>query len=251
MVPADSAPGSATLTGDIGARLSVQSALMILAAALLLAGATSFPALETARDAQDRAALERIAAEWASLAAKQTNDAGAQYRAALAQSYLAEVALELRDKNLAKGAAETGIRLAERAVSLDPKNAENHRVLGTLCGQVIPANVWAALKHGRCALDSINKAIELDGKSALAYLSRGVGNYYLPPSFGGGVDPAIRDLQKAAELNPKLAETHLWLGLALRKANRNAEARSEFARAVQLNPRRVWAKQQLDKTPAK
>lgn len=224
---------------------------MILAAALLLASATSFPALETPRDAQDRPALERIAAEWTRAAEKKPKDAGAYYQAALAQSYLAEVALELRDKNLAKTAAETGIRLAERAVSLDGKSAENHRILGTLCGQVIPANVWAALKYGRCALDSINKAIELDGKSALAYLSRGVGNYYLPPTFGGGIDPAIRDFRKAAELNPKLAEAYLWLGLALRKANRNAESRTEFARAVQLNPRRVWAKQQLDKTPAK
>ena len=58
--------------------------------------------------------------------------------------------------------------------------AEHHRILGTLCGQVIPGNVLAGLKYGRCALDSINKAIELDPKSAIAYVSRGVGNYYLP-----------------------------------------------------------------------
>jgi hypothetical protein len=42
----------------------------------------------------------------------------------------------------------------------------------------------------------------------------------------------------------------MWLGLALRKANRNGEARKEFQRALELNPSRVWAKQQLDKTPA-
>jgi Flp pilus assembly protein TadD len=42
----------------------------------------------------------------------------------------------------------------------------------------------------------------------------------------------------------------LWLGLALRKSGRNGEARKAFARSLELNPRRVWAKQQLEKTPA-
>jgi Tfp pilus assembly protein PilF len=223
---------------------------MVLLVALALA-ATSQPALETARDAQDRAALERIAAEWSDAAGKQSADADAQYRAALAQSYLAEVALELRDKILARTAAEAGIRLAERAVQLNGDVAEYHRVLGTLCGQVIPANVLAGLRYGRCARDSINKAIELDPKSALAHVSHGVGNYYLPPAFGGGVEPAIADFRKAISLDPKLAEAHLWLGLALRKAGQNAQARDALTKAVQLNPRRGWLKQQLEKTPAK
>ena len=183
-----------------------------LTLALALA-VTGQPPLETARDAQDRAALERMASEWTGAADKQPADAASQYRAALAQSYLAEVALELRDKNLARTAAETGIRLAERAVQLNGATAEYHRVLGTLCGQVIPANVLAGLRYGRCARESINKAIELDPKAALAYVSRGVGNYYLPAGFGGGIDPAIADFQKGISLSPKLAEAHMWLGL--------------------------------------
>jgi Flp pilus assembly protein TadD len=41
----------------------------------------------------------------------------------------------------------------------------------------------------------------------------------------------------------------MWLGIALRKAGRNAEARKELQKSVDLNPARVWAKQQLAKTP--
>jgi tetratricopeptide (TPR) repeat protein len=208
------------------------------------------PALETARNAQDRAALQRIAAEHGAAASKQPKDAEAQYQAALAHSYMAEVALELRDKATAETAAEAGIRAAQQAVALDGKAAENHRLLGTLCGQIIPANLLAGMKYGRCALEEINKALELDPKSALAYLSRGVGNYYLPASLGGGTDPAIRDFKKSIELDPKLADAHLWLGLALRKANRNQEARAALEKAVELNPKRIWARQQLAKTPA-
>jgi tetratricopeptide (TPR) repeat protein len=127
--------------------------------------------------------------------------------------------------------------------------AEHHRVLGTLCGQVIPANVIAGLKYGRCALESVNKALQLDPKSAEGYLARGVGNYYLPPSFGGGVDLAIKDMQKATELNPKSAEAYLWLGVAYRKKNAFPEARKALTKSLELNPSRLWAKQLLEKTP--
>jgi tetratricopeptide (TPR) repeat protein len=214
-------------------------------------GANALPReLEQARNRQDRAALERMAASYNAAASKQANDAQAQYMLAVSQSYLAEVATELRDKNGGRAAAETGIKAAEKAVSLKPSVAEHHRILGTLCGQVIPANVLAGLKYGRCALDSINKAIEIDSKSAIAYVSRGVGNYYLPSAFGGGPDVALKDFQKAIQLDPELAEAHLWMGITLRKLNRNAEARKAFGKSLQLNPDRIWTKQQLEKTPA-
>jgi tetratricopeptide (TPR) repeat protein len=68
--------------------------------------------------------------------------------------------------------------------------------------------------------------------------------------LGGGLDLAVKDFLKAAELDPQSCEAQLWLGLALRKQNKNADARKAFQKAIELNPARVWAKQQLDKTPA-
>jgi tetratricopeptide (TPR) repeat protein len=99
-------------------------------------------------------------------------------------------------------------------------------------------------------MDEVNKAVELAPNSSAAWLSHGVGNYYLPGAFGGGLNKAIADLEKAARLDAKSAEAQLWLGIALRKAGRNAEARKAIARSLELNPDRKWAKQQLDKTPA-
>lgn len=107
----------------------------------------------------------------------------------------------------------------------------------------------AGLKYGKCAMESANKALQLDAKSSLAWLSKGVGNYYLPPSFGGGVDLAIKDMEKAISLDPKSADAYVWLGTALRKKNANADARKALEKALQLNPNRVWAKQLLEKTP--
>jgi tetratricopeptide (TPR) repeat protein len=227
---------------------SVPRFAITLALACASLGATADD-LRSAHDRQDRAALDRAVREAAGAAAKKPQDAAAHFRLAQAESCLAEVDLELRDKAGAKAAAEAGIRAAERAVALQPAVAEHHRILGTLCGQVIPAQVVLAFKYGRCARASIERALELDPKSSIAHLSRGVGNYYLPPAFGGGIELAIRDFRKAVELDPKSADAHLWLGIALRKARRNAEARKEILKSIELNPNRIWARQQLDKTP--
>jgi tetratricopeptide (TPR) repeat protein len=208
------------------------------------------PGLERARDSQDRAALERIAGELAGAAKASAANADAQFQAAVAYAYAAEVAIELKDKIGAKNAADTGIPFAEKAIELQPRNGENYRVLAELCGQVVPANPMAGLSYGKRAKEAITKALELSPKSAEVRLAEGVGNYYLPPMLGGGPELAAKNFNEAIALDPKLADGYLWLGMALRKAHRNAEARQAFAKSVELNPRRNWAKEQLEKTPA-
>jgi tetratricopeptide (TPR) repeat protein len=223
---------------------------MTLALVLMAAAATRTPA-EQALDSQDRARLEGIVAQAGTKANSAQQDADSQYQAALAGSLLSQLAFETGERGLGKSAAETGIGFARRAVALRPNSAEYHRILGTLCGQVIPVAAVTALKWGRCAIDEVRKATELDPKSAKAWMSRGVGNYYLPAAFGGGLDQAAQDLRKALQLDPGLAEAHLWLGVVLRRAGRNGEARKSLEKSLELNPARKWARQQLEKTPAK
>jgi tetratricopeptide (TPR) repeat protein len=222
--------------------------LAIFLAAFLSAAAPS--PLEVARDKQDRSALTELAAQAGGAAAKAPNDPEVQYRAALANCYLAEVAIELRDRKAGRQIAEQGIRFAEKSVALKPGNAEYYRLLGTLYGQAV-TDIMSGLTYGPKAKDAINKAVEKAPKSSLMYVARGVGNYYVPAQLGGGAKLSIPDFQKAIELDPGNAEAWLWLGLSLRKENRDAEARQAFAKSLELNPNRVWARQQLEKTPAK
>src|SRR5258707_2628981 len=42
-----------------------------------------------------------------------------------------------------------------------------------------------------------------------------------------------------SQLNPKSAEAKMWLGIALRKLNRNADARIALAKSLELNPNRM------------
>ena len=217
-------------------------------AAFLAAPAPS--PLEMARNQQDRAALEKFAAEAGGAASKATNDSEAQYRSALAYCYLAEVDIELHDRKAGRAAAEQGIKAAEKSVAMKPDNAEYYRVLGTLYGQAI-TDIMSGLSYGPKAKDAINKAVEKAPKSPAMYVARGVGTYYLPAQLGGGAEAAIADFRRAIELDAGNSEAYLWLGLALRKENKEAEARQAFSKALQLDPNRLWAKQQLDKTPPK
>ena len=235
---------------ESGERRRSRFAHRLLAGCLIAGFLGAASPLEVARDQQDRATLDKLASEAAAAAAKAPNDAEAQYRAALAYSYAAEVANEVKDRKAARAAAEAGMKAGEKAVALKPANAEYYRVLGTLYGLGI-TDIMSGLSYGPKAKDAINKAVEKAPKTASMYVARGVGNYYLPAQLGGGAKGAIPDFQKAIELDGKNAEAWLWLGLSLRKENRDAEARQAFAKSLELNPARVWAKQQLDKTPAK
>lgn len=214
-----------------------------------MAAAVAGP-LETARDRQDRAALQKMAADASAAAAKTPNDAEAQFRAAVAYSYLAEVMIEQRERKPARQIAEQGMKAAEKAVALKPSSADYQRVLGTLYGQGI-TDLMSGLSYGPKAKSSLGKAMELAPKSPMVWVAHGVGNYYLPSQLGGGTQNAIAAFRKAIELDPKNAEAYLWLGVSLRKENKDAEARQALSKSLELNPNRVWVKQQLEKTPAK
>ena len=123
-------------------------------------------------------------------------------------------------------------------------------MLGTLYGQAI-TDIMSGLSYGPKAKEAINKAVDKAPKSSAVYVARGVGNYYLPAQLGGGAKAAIPDFRKAIQLDSKNAEAWLWLGIALRQSGQEAEARQALTRSLELEPDRVWAKQQLDKTPAK
>ncbi len=227
------------------------SAIIFCTIALIGRGAFAAEGdLVRARDHQDLAALDQLIAQYKANLQAHPSWADAQYQLALAYSYAAEVAMEVHDKKRSEAYAEAGIDPARLAASWQAGDAEFHRLLGELCAQTIPANpFFGAMKYGQCARDEINKAIELDKKLALAYVSRGVGSYYLPQQIGGGTDVALRDIDEAISINPNLADAYLWKGVTLRKAGRNAEARQALERAMQLDPERVWTKEQLAKTP--
>jgi tetratricopeptide (TPR) repeat protein len=225
----------------------------VLLPVLLMGASLGFGAdeLDHLRDRQDRAGLDARAAALHAEAEKNPGDPNGWYRAAIAYSYAAEVAMELRDKGAAQRAAEAGVPDVTKAIEINGKNADYYRVLGTLCGQVIPANpLMGALVYGKRAREALDKAVEMDPKSPRAFLAHGVGYYYLPVNFGGGPENAIKDFKQALALEPTYADAWLWMGIALKKDHQNAKAREALSKSLQYDPDRAWTKDQLEKTPA-
>jgi tetratricopeptide (TPR) repeat protein len=206
--------------------------------------------LNSARDRQDRAALEKLTQQACDAGARTPDNFDAQLQCAQAASYLSEVDQEQRDRKAGQQAAQRGVEAANRAVKLKPDSGEAYRLLGMLYGQSA-IDLMSGLSYGPRAKDAINKAVSLEPKSSNVYVARGVGNYYLPAQLGGGAEAAIADFRKAIELDAANADAYIWLGLALRKENKDAEARQAFSKALAIDPDRAWAKQQLDKTPGK
>lgn len=226
--------------------------MRIIPALLMLPLLCAADELTLLRDRQERKDLEARAAALQSAAEKRPSDAEGWYRAAIAYSYAAEVAMEGGDKVGSRKSAEAGVAMADKAIDINGHNAEFYRIMGTLCGQIIPANpMMGILVYGKKAKEALDKAVTMDPKSSEAFVAHGVGYYYLPESMGGGPENAIKDFQHAVALDPKSAEAYLWMGIALRKQHQDAKAHEALAKSLALDPDRVWTKQQLAKTPEK
>jgi lipoprotein NlpI len=87
------------------------------------------------------------------------------------------------------------------------------------------------------AVADFTKAIDLDPKSAHAFLHRGIALYQML----GKRDLAIADYTKAIDLDPKLGLAFLHRGLALGPKGQWEEAVADFTKAIDLNPKDALA----------
>jgi tetratricopeptide (TPR) repeat protein len=203
----------------------------------------SDPEIAAAREARDRARVEELqkAVAKAKSEAAAKNSFETYLRLALFQSYLCE-AIESggRDEKLFKQAAEEGVAAAEKAVGLNPNSSAAYQLLGDLLNQLIPHVFGGGMRYGKRATDAMDRAIELDPKNVDAYVSRAIGYYYTPDSFGGSKAKAFEMLKKAAEIDPREDSPHIWLAMFHLDADRREEALAEIELARKANPDRVF-----------
>ncbi len=76
------------------------------------------------------------------------------------------------------------------------------------------------------------KALEIDEHLAEAHASLG----YIYMTFEWERDKAVRELQRALELNPSYGPAHIWYGVWLWSAGRLEEADAEFRRGLERDP---------------
>src|SRR5947207_1248515 len=133
--------------------------------------------------------------------------------------------------------ADEATRELREAIRLDPAMTEA-RV--TLAQTLARAGRMAEAREQQAEVRRIN-AEDADHGRALVLLQTAADRIQR-----GEVTPAIDDLREAAALNPRFAETHYQLGLALARSGAHAEdAEASFRRAIELDPGRAAAHYQL------
>lgn len=174
---------------------------------------------------------------------------------------------------------EEGIRLAEKAIKLDPKQARFHAQLGAAIiehmSEVTRLDQTSWANRMRKAFE---RALELDPNNLVALT--GLSRYYwsTPPARGGDsakatqlaervrkIDPlkgelelgaiagrkgdfaaALKHFEAAVELNPRHAEAQISCGHVLLRLGRLREARERYEEALKIAPRSDMARTSLE-----
>jgi tetratricopeptide (TPR) repeat protein len=148
-------------------------------------------------------------------------DAAALYwlgRAALSQDQFAEA-----------------VRLLERSVAADPRQASAHAWLGTALGMSARnAGRMRQLSLARQSRETYERALAIDPRNV--YAREGLAQFYsIVPGIAGG--SAAKARQQAAELSRvSRLRGHISLGLIAERAKDHAAAEREFRSAVSVAP---------------
>lgn len=204
------------------------------------------PGLTQARRARDHADLEvlGVAVEKARSEASQRGSFDAYLRLALLEHWTCEAAYARQDNKLVKEAAQAGVAAAREAVKLNPNSSDSHWLLSQLLGELIPHVFGGGPRYGPESTREADKAIELNPRSAEAYIARAHDYFFTPSMFGGSKPKAVGMLKKAIEVDPAsdaAATAHIWLAEAYLNLGQRDDARREILEALRLNPDRGFA----------
>ena len=124
-----------------------------------------------------------------------------------------------------------GMALFREAVAIDPAEPLAYAALAqgyTLKELFSPSSPADVARANAAAL----KAVELDATSAEAHAALAYVKFYKEWDYEG----AERSFRRALELNPNLAEPHMYYGWYLQALGRDAEATAAMKRGIELDP---------------
>ena len=156
-----------------------------------------------------------------------------------------------KERDALLGEGIEGLKASEALLPL----AETHALRWLLLAQTISDAGSAMAVLGDMQQEQAD-AERLGKDNPRVWLIEGVGTFFTPAGFGGGPEPALAKLQKAAELfgndHPAKArpawgraEVQAWLGIVHQKLGHTAESRKAYQEALRIEPGFNWVKYQL------
>ena len=145
---------------------------------------------------------------------------------------------------------ETARTKLEQSLAARPM-AETHALLASVLGQLIGATPSTGPTYGPRVPTEMTAATTMGPSNPRVWLLKGIQSIYTPAQYGGGLAIAEGELKRAIQLfvtdaptSPEpswgKAEAYVWLGQALQKQNRIAEARTAYQQALALQPDYPW-----------
>jgi tetratricopeptide (TPR) repeat protein len=133
---------------------------------------------------------------------------------------------------------------------------ESHALLSTVLGEMIGADQSLDQTLGPLSGQEMQTAVAAGPLNPRVWLLRGIGTFYTPPQYGGGIANAESQLRRAVALFATdfpvapapswgQAEAYAWLGQVLQKENKPTEAAAAYDRALALQPGYTWVKTEL------
>lgn len=209
--------------------------------------------LDAGYDRGDTGDIQRARALF--LRASERRPAWARYYAGLAGYRLLPLLEEDEDRQ--EQALDDAIGHLEAAVERAPKRAEAHALLSGLYGWMAGQGMISGMRYGPKASRAMERAKELAPKNPRVVLIDAISTFNKPGAFGGDKAEALKGFERAARLfqeenvggplqpNWGHAEAYAWTGIAHLKADRKAQARQAFERALEINPDYGWVRDVL------
>ena len=124
---------------------------------------------------------------------------------------------------------------ADALVAKDPRNAGAHAWRGRILSSLAQGNPLDMMKYGMSAREEFDKALSLDPNNRNALLGRGISRLMAPPAYGGDVDGAIADLEKAVAKQPS-PDAYYYLAEAFKSKGLKDKAAAAYRQALELRP---------------
>ena len=171
---------------------------------------------------EESEALSKKAVEHADRAVKLAPDV-ARYNLTLGQQYDRQGMLK-------------AIRFYEKAIQLDPQNAEPYYRRGLFMSNFTFGAAKVLLYEPELVMEDLTRAVQLDPDSAGAHYALGIVYDRM-----GNVQQAMLEFNKVVRLDPADPRPHLYLGEKYANNSQFQLAISSFAKAIKIDPSNVEA----------
>ena len=135
---------------------------------------------------------------------------------------------DIKTQNMYMAKAEADFK---RAIELKSTRADVYEGMGNIHGM--------RNEHAK-AIEMYNQAIKFNDKKATVYINRGIAY-----SLSGNQQSSLKDMEKAAELDPKPMHL-LYRGMARKTAGNIAAAKADFEAVLKMDPGNKAAMEQLN-----